>query len=143
MICEEIVMKYLVLIMLLFISSFGKSDEYQVCQMALEVTKEHYKSSVEELLKKKSEIASADSVESLSEATGRDYEEMISGLLKDNFTKEKANEFVTDIMKPFEMASISTSIKIKELHNNFDKEPDEFFWNSVFDTCVKKASEKL
>ncbi|AOS97837.1 hypothetical protein AUP74_02435 [Microbulbifer aggregans] len=126
-------MKYSVLVILLLFSSIGSADVYQYCQTQIEIVKNLSKLSSEELIKKKSEVAKSDSIESLTKATGTDYPSMISMLSKENVAEDKANLFVMKGMKAFEMRNISLAINIKEL----PREPDDYFWNQAFDMCVK------
>lgn len=136
-------MKFIFLIMLILFSGYAKADEYMWCQLQIEVVKDYYKYSIEELVKKKTQIAMSNSVESLSEATGKEYKEMVSMLSKEKENENKANEFVIDFMKSFEIKSISLAIKFKEIYKDNPKEVDVYFWNNIFDSCVKDSNEKL
>ena len=135
-------MKFLALIILTFFSGFVKADEFQWCQLQIDAVKDYYETSVEDLVNKKSNIATSDSVETLSEATGRDYKEMVSMLSKENVNEEKAVEFVIQFMKSFELKNISMAIKLKELHKEYQKEADAYFWNNFFDSCVENSGGK-
>jgi len=138
---REAIMKFIVVFILLTLSSFSVADEYQWCQLKVEAAKQYYDLPVDQLLATKSKIASSSSVESLSQATGRDYGEVVSALSKENVSKEKANKFVIGFMKSFEMKNISFAISMKKLHSDHDKKADDFFWNEIFDGCVEHGKE--
>jgi cell wall assembly regulator SMI1 len=138
----EVYVKSLFLILLVVLSSYVRADEYQWCQIQMELVKDYYNLNAEDLVEKKREIALADTVEKLTKATERDYPKMVSMLLKQSDGKAKANEFVIEFMKSLEMSSISMAIKLKEVNEKYENEADAYFWNDAYDTCVKNSSDK-
>lgn len=141
-------MKHSILaIILIFISNYVNADVYQMCELKTKIVTEYFKLSADDLVKKKSEIAKADSFNSLSKATGSSYkiESLKSMITEEGGSEVDADKFLHEIyfsqMKESEINNISLAIKLKEIANENELATDNVIWNHVFDRCVEANRE--